>query len=225
MFWNNLATFSLPKAVIAIVYVLCEVFHILDLLYYNTVAWNIAWLFENIKAEKKKEPSYQIEQRMAMFATHNPLTIKNILPKEPHQMKIDLSLQLWKWNGEVYIIQFLFIVDQYPNQEWKNIFFVIQQCCLTHQYFFRLLEAKRRFYIHFTRNWIFLTKKIRTMFFMWNYYKIPGLWDGNILFVKNVYRCIVGYTTYHLPIKDALPPFCKKNFRSFFYFHYGWSYL
>ena len=139
--------------------------------------------------------------------------------------EIDLSLQLWKWNGEVYIIQFLFIVDQYPNQEWKNIFFVIQQCCLTHQYFFRLLEAKRRFYIHFTRNWIFITKKIRTMFFMWNYYKIPGLWDGNILFVKNVYRCIVGYTTYHLPIKDALPPFCKKNFRSFFYFHYGWSYL
>ena len=140
-----MATFSLPKAVTAIVYVLCEVFHILDLLYYNTVAWNIASLFENIKAEKKKESSNQIEQIVAKFATHNRLTIKNILPKEPHQMKIDLSLHLWKWNAEVYTIQFLFIVDQYPNQEWKNVFFVIQQCCLTHQYFFASWRQKDAF--------------------------------------------------------------------------------
>ena len=59
----------------------------LDLLY-NTVKWNIALLFGNIKAEKKKEPFNQIVLKMGKFSTLNLSTIENILPKGPHQKKI-----------------------------------------------------------------------------------------------------------------------------------------
>ena len=79
---------------------------------------------------------------MAKFATHNPL-------------------------AEVYLIQFLFKVDQYTNQEHNHIFLVIQQCCVTHQYFFvswGKIYIESSFYIHFTRNSIFIMKKIKTVF-------------------------------------------------------------
>ena len=63
-----------------------EVLHILDLLC-NTVKWNIALLFGNTKAEKKREPSHQIGLKMEKFTTHNLSTIENILPNGPHQKK------------------------------------------------------------------------------------------------------------------------------------------
>ena len=52
LFWNSLAIFSQPKAIIGTISVLCEVLHILELLY-NTVTWNTASMFANAKAEKK----------------------------------------------------------------------------------------------------------------------------------------------------------------------------
>ena len=138
---------------------------------------------------------------MAKFATHNPL-------------------------AEVYLIQFLFKVDQYTNQEHNHIFFVIQQCCVTHQYFFvscGKIYIESSFYIHFTRNSIFIMKKIKTVVLSEFGYKILGLWDGNILFLKNVYRCIVRQATYQLPIKGA--PHLQKNFRYFLFLSYDSSYL
>ena len=90
----------------------------------------------------------------------------------PNENWLELATVKVKWWG---IYNSIFIYSwSVPKPRVKKYFLCYSTCCLTYQYFFRLLEAKRRFYIHFTRNWIFITKKIRTMFFMWNYYKIPG---------------------------------------------------
>ena len=53
---------------------------------------------------------------------------------------------------QMYLIQFLFIVDQYTTRRIKQCFFVFQKCCFTCQYSFVSWGQKDCFHIHFIRN-------------------------------------------------------------------------
>ena len=127
---------------------------------------------------------------MEKSTTHNPLTIENILPKKDDTKRKFARTSSIQSEMQMYLIQFLFIVDQYTTPR-------IKQCFLC--FFNNVVLLANILLSHVDKKtvFIFIFPKDNKIICLSEFsYKIPELWNGFLKKNTDVYpyKIFVGET-------------------------------